>query len=120
MQLPSAVFAVPFFTLANKVVVTGGSQEACETLNLSHHVVGTASKRMLWGPTDIEGHLIHAPDSPSKPLFYVLDVARLFPPMATVTDFPNCGVVWILKPGCEEQVRRATIVPWGGNNPLMV
>lgn len=104
----------------------GFGQAACEKLNLAPHVVGTgAQARLLWGPADIEGHVITSPTlvttegdgtnsgvsgddggsgapaatsaPPAKRLCYVLDVARLFPPLSFSTaSVPTCGQAWVV------------------------
>jgi len=47
-----------------------------KALNLKEHMVGKAQDRSVpvYGPADLEGHLAY------DGRYYVLDVARLFPP----------------------------------------
>ena len=73
----------------------------CEQLGLAGHNVGRPrvdshgqlqhTVKLLWGPVDIEGHRLHMRSTCEDAAAcrrYVLDTARLFPPMSQ-SDLPN-------------------------------
>ncbi|KAH3756750.1 Histidine kinase A [Pelomyxa schiedti] len=65
----------------------------CQSLNLKEHRCGRARPLVnLYGPTDIEVH------KTGENQYFVLDMARLFPPETTVDGVPGCYLHRLLRP----------------------
>ncbi|KAH3743334.1 Histidine kinase [Pelomyxa schiedti] len=85
----------------NDPVAYKAMEEICKTLNLKKHKCGKLNPKTnkplrplqdLYGPTDVEIH------KGTDNGYYVLDMARLFPPEKTVPGVPGCYLHRLLRP----------------------
>lgn len=83
---------------------------ACSRLNIAPHNVGmprlsngavSHAAQTLWGCADIEGHRVNDPENEAVGRCYVLDSARLFPPLRQPNTSMGCSYRLVYVPSLD-------------------
>ena len=88
--------------VCNSLEAMNKIMEKCgKVLNLKGHMAGIGkSKKFIYGPCDLEGHL------GSDGRLYVIDLARLFPPETPERSRPGCFLYRLLRPELVRQFHK--------------